>query len=48
MIGGIIMLECGVKAPDFSLLNQDGKKVALSDFKGKKIIHHLKDNAYHC
>lgn len=26
------------KAPDFSLLNQDGKKVSLSDFKGHKVL----------
>jgi peroxiredoxin Q/BCP len=26
------------KVPDFSLLNQDGKKVSLSDFKGHKVL----------
>jgi peroxiredoxin Q/BCP len=31
-------LEIGTKAPDFSLLDQDGKAVKLSDFKGKKVI----------
>ncbi len=30
------MLPLGTKAPDFSLTNVDGKKVSLSDFKGKK------------
>ena len=30
------MLEVGTKAPDFTLQNQEGKEVSLSDFKGKK------------
>ncbi len=28
----------GEKAPDFELLNQDGKPVKLSDYRGKKVI----------
>lgn len=32
------MLDTGVKAPDFTLLNQDGKEVSLSDYKGKKVV----------
>lgn len=32
------MLMIGNKAPDFSLLNQDGKTIRLSDFQGKKVI----------
>ena len=28
----------GEKAPDFELLNQDGKPVKLSDFRGKKVV----------
>ena len=31
-------LEIGKKAPDFTLLDQDGEKVKLSDFKGKKVV----------
>lgn len=31
-------LEAGDKAPDFTLLNHDGKTVKLSDYKGKKVI----------
>ena len=31
------MLEVGTKAPDFTLQNQEGKEVSLSDFKGKKV-----------
>lgn len=38
--GGFIMaeLKTGSKAPNFSLMDQDGKKVKLSDFKGKKLL----------
>lgn len=44
------MLETGTKAPDFTLLNQDGKEVALSDFKGKKVVLYFysKDNTAGC
>lgn len=31
------MLEVGTKAPDFTLLDQDGNGVSLSDFSGKKV-----------
>ena len=31
-------LNVGDKAPVFSLFGQDGKKVSLSDFKGKKLL----------
>ncbi len=31
-------LEVGAKAPAFSLLNQDGEKVSLKDFKGSKNV----------
>jgi len=31
-------LKIGDRAPDFSTLNQDGKKVSLNDFKGKKLV----------
>jgi len=31
-------LNIGDKAPAFSLLDQDGNKVSLSDFKGKKLL----------
>jgi peroxiredoxin len=30
-----VKLDIGSKAPDFSLESADGKKVSLSDFKGK-------------
>lgn len=32
------MIEEGKKAPAFSLPNQDGKKVSLKDFTGKKVV----------
>lgn len=32
------MLEIGDKAPAFTALDQDGKKVSLSDFKGKQVV----------
>jgi peroxiredoxin Q/BCP len=32
------MPSTGETAPDFELLNQDGKSVKLSDFRGKKVI----------
>ena len=31
-------LQIGDKAPNFEGLNQNGKKVSLSDFKGKKLV----------
>jgi len=31
-------LEIGTQAPGFSLKNQDGASVSLSDFEGKKVI----------
>ncbi len=44
------MLEAGVKAPDFSLYDSDGKTVKLSDFKGKKTVVYFypKDNTPGC
>ena len=33
----INMLEVGTKAPDFTLLNQDGNEVSLSDYRGEKV-----------
>ncbi len=40
------MLEVGSKAPDFTLQNQNGEKVSLSDYRGKNIILYFypKDN----
>lgn len=44
------MLEVGIKAPDFTLLDQDGKEVSLSDFKGQKVVLYFypKDNTPGC
>ncbi len=32
------ILRAGVKAPDFSVPDQDGNIVSLKDYKGKKVI----------
>jgi peroxiredoxin Q/BCP len=32
------MLKAGDKAPEFPLKADDGKEVALSDFRGKRVI----------
>ncbi|EOZ6698197.1 thioredoxin-dependent thiol peroxidase [Campylobacter jejuni] len=43
-------LNIGDKAPQFELLNQDGVKIALKDFIGKKVILYFypKDNTLGC
>jgi len=44
------MLQIGDVAPDFSLPNQDGEPVHLSDFEGKKVIvyFYLKNDTPAC
>lgn len=44
------MLEVGTKAPDFTLPDQDGKEVRLSDFAGKKVALYFypRDNTPGC
>jgi len=44
------MIEIGKKAPEFSLLNQDGKKISLKDYLGKKVILYFypKDDTSGC
>ena len=44
------MLEPNTKAPDFTLPNQTGEMVSLSDFLGKKVILYFypKDNTPGC
>ena len=32
------MIEVGEKAPDFTLRDQDGEKVSLADFRGRKVL----------
>jgi peroxiredoxin len=32
------MIEPGTKAPDFTLQNQDGEDVSLTDFAGKRVV----------
>lgn len=44
------MLEVGMKAPDFTLLDKRGNSVSLSDFQGKKVVLYFypKDNTPGC
>lgn len=44
------MLEKGTKAPEFTLLDKDGKEVSLSDFAGKKVVLYFypRDNTPGC
>lgn len=44
------MLEVDTKAPDFTLPNQEGNPVSLSDFLGKKIVVYFypRDNTPGC
>lgn len=44
------MLEVGKKAPDFSLLNQDEKKISLKDYLGQKVVLYFypKDDTSGC
>ena len=44
------MLNIGDKAPDFSLINDEGKNVSLKDLKGKKVILYFypKDDTSGC
>ena len=44
------MLETGIVAPDFTLLDQDGIPHSLSDYRGQKIVLYFypKDNTSGC
>ena len=44
------MLEVGMKAPDFCLMDKDGNSVGLSDFASKKVVLYFypKDNTPGC
>ena len=44
------MLESGMKAPDFTLSDKDGRQISLSDFLGKRVVLYFypKDNTPGC
>ncbi len=44
------MLSTGIKAPDFTLKDKDGKEVGLSSFLGRKVVLYFypKDNTPGC
>ena len=44
------MLKIGSKAPDFTLKDQEGKEVSLSDYRGRKVVLYFysKDNTSGC
>ncbi len=44
------MIEVGMKAPDFTLTDKDGKEISLSTFLGKKVVLYFypKDNTPGC
>ena len=44
------MLEIGMNAPDFTLLDKDGNAVSLSSFLGKKVVLYFypRDNTPGC
>jgi len=44
------LLSVGTKAPDFSTFDQNGKRVSLQDFLGKKVVLYFypKDNTPGC
>ena len=44
------LLKEGMKAPDFTLMDKDGRDVSLSDFLGKKVVVYFypKDNTPGC
>ena len=44
------MLEIGMKAPEFTLPDQNGKEISLSDFLGKKVVLYFypRDNTPGC
>ena len=44
------MLEIGMKAPDFTLKNKEGKEITLSELRGKRVVLYFypKDNTPGC
>ena len=50
MKGGSIMLEKGIKAPEFRLQDHEGNYRSLEEFRGKKVVLYFysKDNTAGC
>ncbi len=48
MGNAISQVTTGVKAPDFTALDDQGKRVSLSDFKGRVVVlfFYPKDNTF--
>jgi peroxiredoxin Q/BCP len=46
----VSLLAVGAQAPEFTAVDQDGKRLSLSDFRGKKLILYFypKDNTSGC
>ena len=44
------MIDQGMKAPDFALLDKNGEKISLSDYLGKKVVLYFypRDNTPGC
>ena len=40
------MLEVGTKAPDFTLLNQHGEEISLSQYRGQKAVSYTHLDVY--
>ena len=32
------MLKVGLKAPDFTLISDEGKEISLKDFEGRRVL----------
>ena len=42
------MIDAGTTAPDFTLPDQDGQEVSLSDFRGSPVVLYFDPHANTC